>query len=293
MHSQLADFMAYLKIERQVSPHTLEAYQRDLNQFFKFAPDPLALKKASILSQYSLYLTQQGYKPSTHARKLSALKSFSSFLYKEGILSSRTHSAVIKPKVPSRLPEILNEAQVGSLLNQPHDASGLYLRDSAILECLYGCGLRVSECTSLKRTHLKLNSDLIQVRGKGRKDRLVPIGEVALDQLTRYLDLLRPQLARAWSKEFVFLTKNGTPFTRQGLYSLVKKYARLAGLNSEVSPHTLRHSYATHLLSGNAQLIEVQRLLGHADIRSTQIYTKVSVDRLKAVHKQAHPRSGE
>jgi integrase/recombinase XerD len=294
LRSDLAAFRHYLGSERGMAANTLLAYGRDLERFASWCEalgrDHLRLT----LPDFSAYvgaLREERLAPPSVARHLVALKMFYRFLRLEGRVQQAAVDLLGTPALWQRIPHVLAAESVDRLLAAPRPTDRFYLRDRALLETLYATGARASEVVGLKLGDLYLDHGFCKCYGKGRKQRVVPLGRPAREALKEYVDGLRPQLAlRVPAAEHVFLSKAGRPLTREMLWQLVKKYVRRAGIPGRVSPHTLRHSFATHLLEGGADLRTVQELLGHANIRTTQHYTHVDRQRLKAVHKKFHPR---
>ena len=288
-------FRNYLQAERGMSANTILAYGRDLDRFALWVAGG-GLKdylQPSIreLSNYLSHLRDERLAPPSVARHLVALKMFYRFLRMEERVQQNTVELLSSPALWERIPHVLSPDSVEKLLASPVKLDRFYLRDRALLETLYATGSRASEVVALELADLHLDSSFCKCVGKGSKQRVVPLGEPALKALRAYLEELRPQLVRAQPDAvWVFVSRGGKALTREMLWMLVKKYTRRAGLNARVSPHTLRHSFATHLLAGGADLRTVQELLGHASIRTTQHYTHVDRDRLKAIHRQFHPR---
>jgi integrase/recombinase XerD len=285
-------YLAHLRVERALSPHTVAAYGRDLAGFAAFAAaagveEPRALDLA-VVSGWLGSLGRAGLSPRTAARKLSAARGLIRFLLREGELSEDPTRLAARPRLGRRLPRPLAESEVVRLIETP-DASTLRgARDRAMLSVAYAAGLRVSELVGLTLGDVDLRRGVVSVLGKGSKRRLVPLGEVALAHLDAYL------AARAATEPApattLFLSPRGGPLTRQGFWKIVGQYARAAGISARVHPHRLRHSFATHLLAGGADLRSVQTLLGHANVVTTEIYTHVSREHLHAVHRRSHPR---
>jgi integrase/recombinase XerD len=290
----MSAFRHHLQAERGMSANTVLAYGRDLHRFAEWAASAgVDYLQPSLreLSQYVRFLREENLAPPSIARHLVALKIFYRFLRME----ERAHAGAVEllssPALWDRIPHVLSPESVEKLLAAPLASDRFYLRDRALLETLYATGSRASEVISLALADVFLDSGFCKCMGKGRKQRVVPLGRPAIEALKAYLTELRPKLVRAAPESsWVFISRVGRPLTRESLWSIVKKYARRAGLPSKVSPHTLRHSFATHLLSGGADLRTVQELLGHASIQTTQLYTHVDRDRLKATHGQFHPR---
>jgi len=236
-------------------------------------------------------LSRMGLKSNSIARNLTSIRRFHKFLVTEGYSDSNPAGALDSPKLWRKLPTVLNVEEMKSLLNQPAEQEALGLRDKAILEFLYAAGVRISELIHLKRKDLLLEVELVRVMGKGQKERIIPIGKKALKWVKKYLQDSRPQLAKRTSEDFLFLNRRGRPLSRMGLWKILRKYVMKAGIKKKVSPHTIRHSFATHLLEGGADLRAVQEMLGHADISTTQIYTHLDREYLKQEHRHYHPRS--
>jgi integrase/recombinase XerD len=292
----IGPFLHYLMAECGVSPHTLAAYRSDLMRFVRWqkthAPGPLANLDAPILSGYVEWLSLSGLAPSSICRHLASLSTFFRFLVFEGRLPDNVVKLLISPSVWDRLPTVLGPAAVERLLESPTSETRLGRRDRAALETLYATGCRVSEVAGLRPIDLDLTVGTARCIGKGNKERRVPLGSHAIKALTLYLERDRPALvARRPETTAVFVSKSGRPLSRVALWRIVKQHAQAAGLHADVSPHTLRHSFATHLLAGGADLRVVQEMLGHASIATTQIYTRVELSRLQEVHARFHPRS--
>jgi integrase/recombinase XerD len=291
----LTAFRNYLQAERALAANTVLAYGRDLDRFAGWvAGGGLAnylLPNVRELTQYISYMREEGLAPPSVARHLVALKMFYRFLRLEERVHRNTVELLSSPALWERIPQVLNPESVSKLLAAPLATDRFYLRDRALLETLYATGSRASEVVGLKLADLFLDSGFCKCLGKGSKQRVVPLGKPAVEALRAYLGEFRPGLVRAAADApWVFVSRGGRGLTREMLWNLVKKYVARAGLNPKVSPHTLRHSFATHLLAGGADLRTVQELLGHASIRTTQHYTHVDRERLKAIHHQFHPR---
>jgi integrase/recombinase XerD len=293
------DFLAYLELERGLSRNTLEAYRSDLQQFGEFlyrrGRDPLAVTNADLAAFVGELASgaegRRAAAPATLQRKVACLRSFYRHLRRESILQGDPTRELHPPRSRGRLPNVLSRDEVNSLLSQPRGATPGALRDRALLETMYACGLRASEAITLELAELDLEAGVLIARGKGAKERIVPIGSKALESLRAYLELARPRIATDPDEQRVFLNMRGGGLSRQGLYKIVQRYARSAGLDQRMSPHTLRHTFATHLLAGGCDLRALQEMLGHADIGTTQIYTHLSTDRLRDVYFDAHPRA--
>lgn len=292
----IGPFLHYLMGECGVSPHTLAAYRSDLMRFIRWrkaaAPGPLSDVGITTLGRYVESLTGEGLAPSSICRHLASLSTFFRFLVLEGRLTDNIAKLLVAPAVWDRLPTVLGPGAVARLLETPDAGTPLGRRDRAILETLYATGCRASEVAGLRPVDVDLKSGVARCIGKGNKERRVPLGSRAIAALEAYLRLDRPALvARRPDTTTVFVSKSGRPLSRIGLWSIVKRTARTAGLPDTISPHTLRHSFATHLLAGGADLRAVQEMLGHASIATTQVYTRVELSRLREVHARFHPRS--
>jgi integrase/recombinase XerD len=289
-------FLHYLMAECGVSAHTLAAYRSDLMRFIRWrraaAPGPLAKLDVFALSGYVESLTDAGLAPSSVCRHLASLSTFFRYLVLEGRLDDNVAKLLVAPAVWDRLPTVLGPAAVERLLEAPDAGKRLGRRDRAALETLYATGCRASEVAGLRPIDLDLKSGLARCIGKGNKERCVPLGSRAVAALEVYLRRDRPALiARRPDTAVVFVTRSGRPLSRIDLWAIVKRTALSAGLPVAISPHTLRHSFATHLLAGGADLRAVQEMLGHASIATTQVYTRVELSRLRQVHARFHPRS--
>jgi integrase/recombinase XerD len=293
--ADITAFRHYLQTERGLAANSILAYGRDLERFAVWAAKS-RLKNylqpnVADLIRYLSYLREEKLAPPSVARHLIALKMFYRYLRLEERVAQNTVDQLSAPALWERIPQVLSPQSVEKLLAGPQPLERFYLRDRAILETLYATGSRASEVVSLKMADLYLDSSFCRCLGKGNKQRVVPLGKPAVAALRAYLQNQRPKLVRARGEvPWVFISRGGRALTREMLWILVKKYVSRAGLNAKVSPHTLRHSFATHLLAGGADLRMVQELLGHANIRTTQHYTHVDRDRLQAIHRRFHPR---
>ena len=275
--------------------NTLESYRRDLAQFAAWLEDSVSkpmveAAPADLQRHLAWQVEKKRAKPRTTSRLVSSIKRFYQFALREGLRRDDPAAELESPKLPRSLPKSLSEAEVEALLDAPDVATAQGLRDRAMLETLYASGLRVSELVGLKTVQVSLDMNVIRVLGKGSKERLTPLGEEAADWITRYQREARPELLGARKSDALFVTARGGPMTRQAFWALVKRHARVAGIRTAISPHTLRHAFATHLINHGADLRVVQLLLGHADISTTQIYTHVARERLKLLHRKHHPR---
>lgn len=285
----LVGYKDYL-IANTVSPHTRNAYLSDLIQCSQYQDKPLSEWSSSDITDVLIALTQQGKSPRSIARSLSALRSFFKFLREQQLRTDNPLSSHKTPKLGRALPKDLSESQVEALIAAPNTETALGLRDRTMLEVLYACGLRVSELITLRLELLNLRQGYVRIVGKGNKERLVPLGQIALEWLGHYLNESRPQLLKS-SSDYVFLTQQGGIMSRQNFWYAIKRYASQASIDFEISPHTLRHAFATHLLNHGADLRVVQMLLGHSDLSTTQIYTHVAQVRMQQLHQQHHPRA--
>lgn len=286
-------FCDCLWLEDGLSKNTLEAYRRDLEQFelwLKPQKYELCHAQSQDLQMYLAYLFKKRISARTSSRVLSSLKRFYQYLIRERIIEKDPTLHIDAPKLPISLPKSLTETDVENLLNAPDVTTPLGLRDRAMLETLYASGLRVSELVELKVLQINLQMGVVKLMGKGAKERLVPLGEEAVDWIKRYLETARTNILSAKVTDAVFVTGRGSAMTRQMFWQLIKKYALTSGIKQAISPHTLRHAFATHLINHGADLRVVQLLLGHSDISTTQIYTHVARERLKKLHEQHHPR---
>lgn len=287
-------FLNMVTVERGLAWNTLEAYSRDLNRLADFlrAREIKSWEESQAvhLRSYLSWLRGRGLSVSSIARNVVALRQFYRFLEKEEIIEENPTPSFFLHKASRKLPHILSRDDVRKLLTQPSALTPLGLRDQAMIELLYGTGVRVSEIVSLQTHQISLPGNYLTVRGKGAKVRMVPFGQWARESLLRYLREVRPKLLKGRATSILFLTRSGKALTRQGFWKLIRRYALAAGIEKRVTPHTLRHSFATHLLEGGADLRSVQSMLGHSDISTTQIYTHLDRTHLKEVHRKYHPR---
>jgi integrase/recombinase XerD len=288
----LREFLLHLASERGVADNTIHAYRRDLEDLEDFLIERRTSFESASAEDYRLYLQQQskdGRSTKTVARRLAAIRVFLRFRTTLGEDTTAILDQLDRPKPERSLPKTLSRSQVNQLISAPDPASPFFARDVAILELLYASGLRASELCDLKLVDLNLSVGCVRVFGKGGKERVVPVGQAACESIARYLNECRPNLDKRRS-DVLFLSRTGKPLERVALWMLVEKYGRSSGLLKEISPHVLRHCFATHLLSGGADLRVVQELLGHSDVATTQVYTHVDQDRLKQIHARFHPR---
>ena len=292
----ILDFLAYLELERGLSRNTLGAYRTDLLQFGTFLERRRLSVTEATHGDLAAFLAElsNGSRPvaaATIARKVACLRSFYRHLRREGLIEHDPTAELHGPRKTQRLPRVLSREQVARLLGEPKGTGPLALRDRALLEVMYACGLRASEAVGLTVGDVDMEEGMLRARGKGSKERVVPIGRTAIGALEAYCGRGRPALIGARGESALFVNHRGGGLTRQGLYKIVQGHARGAGLEELMSPHTLRHSFATHLLAGGCDLRSLQEMLGHADLATTQVYTHLSADRLKDVYFSAHPRA--
>ena len=286
MNRYLDKFISYLEIEKNYSPHTILNYRIDLEDFLQFiGSTPIDGVDYLFLRKFLAQLRTKHYRPRTLSRKLSSLRSFFRFLHREGFVQENPAVLLMSPKLDKTLPKFLSEDEVAKFIEAPLLKTVSGKRDRAILETLYSTGIRVSELVGLDTNNVDLIGNIAKVAGKGKKERLVPIGDKALDAIRDYLQDRKHQ-SRA-----LFLNKNGTRLSDRSVRNIVDKHIKAVSLTKSISPHVLRHSFATHLLNRGADLRSVQELLGHVNLSTTQIYTHVTTDRLKEVYNKAHPRA--
>jgi len=295
MDTHFQDYLTMLRVERNLSPRTLEAYQRDLKHYLSFIIDKDIISLSNIsemhIREYIRSLNEKGLAASSIARIFSSIRSYHKFLSAENFVNENPTLILTSPKAPKKLPHVLMEEEISAIINAVVETFQYAKRDKAIIEMLYSCGLRVSELCALSLNNLYLNDDMIRIMGKGSKERLLPVGGRAKNFLNDYLIHCRPGIQKDKGSSSVFLSRNGNPLTRAMINNILRKWSQVAGINKSVSPHTLRHSFATHLLEGGADLRFVQALLGHSDISTTQIYTHLDKHHLKEVYQTHHPRS--
>lgn len=301
MKEAIDSFLDYLALEKGFSENTIAAYRNDLHQLAGFVEEeaakrgtipPWAAFDRQAMMTYMLDLKGRGYAATTVARKVAAIKSFFGFMVAEGILKQNPTEGVSSTKVGKSLPKPISIDQVHRLLAEPAKLSTPEAkRDKAMLELLYATGMRVSELVSLNLADLDAEGGYVRCFGKGHKERLIPVHERAVGAVKDYLDGVRPRLARNREEKALFLNRRGERLTRQGLWQILKGYAKSAELGAEITPHTLRHSFATHMLSGGADLRSVQELLGHANISTTQVYTHLTTEDMRRAYQKSHPRA--
>ena len=289
------EFATWLVTERGVSSNTGEAYYKDIKRYVEFLEsggkgDPDAIEAADVYS-YLGFLSECGMSPATIRRGLSSIRAFHRYMISEALCHEDPTSNVTAPRMWRRVPKALTLPDIENLLGQPDTATTLGIRDKTMLEFAYATGMRVSELTGFRTADLNFNMATARCMGKGSRERLIPVGTIALRWARIYLEDARPLLARGKGEQVLFLNWRGRRLTRMGFWKILSGHAQSAGLKSKVSPHSLRHSFATHLLEGGANLRDVQHMLGHKDISTTQIYTKVDMEYLKEVHRKYHPRA--
>lgn len=295
MRELVESFLNYLSVERSLSNNTIVAYRRDLNKYISYLEksgiSSLSQSTRKDISDFMFRLKDNGLNASSIARNLAAIKVFYRFLVRERILKADPSSLLDSPRLWKRIPDALSFQEVEDLLKGPSLRQTQGIRDRAILEVMYATGMRVSEAVNLKVTDVNLDAGFTRCIGKGSKERIVPLGKQAIAALRRYLEAARPKLLKKSQAETIlFLSRLGKRVSRQSFWKIIKAYARKARIKKNIRPHTLRHSFATHLLEGGADLRSVQEMLGHADISTTQIYTHIDKNRLKLIHKTYHPR---
>lgn len=295
MEKFLEEFINHLTVERGLAANTLVSYRTDLNGYIAFCrryglTTMQQAGKDAIMS-YLFQLQLNGRSPATISRRLAAIKSYYRFAVNEGLIDKDPAQELESPKPAQRLPRVLGVEEVDILLSQPVIGEPAGLRDKAMLELLYATGLRVSELVSLDITNLNLENGFIRCFGKGSKERMVPVGDVAARFLREYLDRSRRKLDKTGATSALFVNHRGQRLTRQGFWKIIKKYAKKAKINTVITPHTLRHSFATHLLENGADIRAVQEMLGHTDISTTQIYTHLTQKRVKDIYNRTHPRA--
>lgn len=295
MREALKAFIHYLTVEKGLADNTLQSYERDLTYYFHYLEEcgvqRIENSTRQHIKQYLLRLKQEGKASATLSRNVSSIRSFYQFLVRERRLLSDPSVHIEKPKIERKLPNVLTTREVESLLQAPNRSNLIGKRDAAMLELLYATGIRVSELVDLELSDVHLHMGFIRCLGKGSKERIIPLGQKAIEALEQYIRHARGKLLKNHKSETLFLNHHGKRLSRQGFWKIIKKLAREAQINKEITPHTLRHSFATHLLENGADLRSVQEMLGHADISTTQIYTHVTRTRLKDVYAKAHPRA--
>ncbi len=291
----LRSYIHFLQLEKNAAANTIASYSLDLLRYLRYLESYRIVSLDAIsdreVSSFIGMLTSLGLSPRSISRNFSAIKGFHRFLVNEGETQLDPTQNIDSPKRSRSLPDVLNQSEIEAILNQPEITKSLGIRDKAILETLYATGVRVSELLTLARANVDFDAGIVRVFGKGSKERLVPIGRSALEWMTKYLKSVRPVLAgKGKGRDVLFLNARGKPMSRMAIWKIVHNYTAKAGIKKEVHPHTFRHSFATHLLEGGADLRAVQEMLGHSDISTTQIYTHIDREYLKEVHRTFHPR---
>lgn len=295
MNNAIQDFIHYLTVERGLSANTTESYSRDLKQFEAYV-QPLGITnlvhadKTAVMG-YLIAMQKKGRSASTLSRHMAAIKAFFRYCLTEGLIAKDPTVNLESPRPQKKLPQILALEEVECLLNIPMKNNRTGLRDKAMLELLYATGLRVTELISLDISNVNLEMGFVRCFGKGAKERIIPLGSIAAKHIEEYLHTGRPKLVKKPGETGLFLNHHGKQMTRQGFWKLIKKYANEVGITKEITPHTLRHSFATHLLENGADLRSVQEMLGHSDITTTQIYTHLTRGKLREVYTKTHPRA--
>ncbi len=295
MKEFVEDFLNYLSVERGLARNTIASYRLDLTSYVAFLQEkktasPEQIKRQQI-TDYMLHQKKANLSPRSICRHLAAIKMFHRYLVRERLSKDDPTALVDTPKLWKRIPEVLSSGEIESILNVADGKSKQKIRDSAMLELLYASGMRVSELADLKVENVNFEMGFIRCTGKGSKERIVPIGQKARAAIKKYLERVRGKLAQSNTNSFLFLNPSGQRISRQSIWKLIKKYGGQAKIKKIIKPHTIRHSFATHLLEHGADLRSVQEMLGHADISTTQIYTHVDKERLRSIHKEFHPRS--
>ena len=291
----LADqYVNYLLVEKGLSEHTIESYSRDLSRYLRFLQQQeirnITDADTPFILKHLIALRNAGLGSRSRARHLVTLRGFYRFLVQEKVLKHDPARLVDLPKSGLRLPEVLSVQEVNHLLKTPDTKKPIGYRDAAMIELLYAAGLRVSELVNLKLQDVNMEAGFVRVLGKGSKERIVPIGQYAKEKISHYVTIARPLLLKNIISSYLFVARAGKPMTRQGFWKLLRNYGLKAGIKKKITPHSLRHSFASHLLEGGADLRSVQVMLGHVDISTTQIYTHVTRDHLKTIHDKYHPR---
>ncbi len=294
MHEMIEQFVTYLTDVKKSSANTVVSYRRDLVKFNKFMESQgvtdVIKVNATNLNSYMLHMEKEQFAPSTISRNIATLKAYFSYLQREGYISSDPTGQLKSPKIEKKMPEILTMKEVDLLLEQPSMKTNKGVRDRAMLELLYATGIRVSELISLKLSDVNLTASYIHCQDQNR-ERIIPFGNMAKNVLKVYIREARPVMVNNDEEDILFTNCNGTPMSRQGFWKLLKKYAKNAGIQTDITPHTLRHSFAAHLVANGADLRSVQEMLGHSDISTTQIYARMTSRRIKEVYSKAHPRA--
>ncbi len=295
MQKQLSEFNNYLSVEKGLAKNTLESYNRDLVKFVTFLNrhniDHPGLINSSIINLYLGELKNNHNSTSTISRSIASIRSFFNYLLEEGIIDNNPALELVSPKIEKRLPRVLTTSEIDRLLDQPKASEQKGLRDKAMLELLYASGIRVSELIGLNLSDFEPRVGFLRCKGKGQKERIVPIGSVAINSVSDYMNKSRAKLCKNNGEVALFVNQHGNRMTRQGFWKILKKYAFKSNIDGYITPHTIRHSFATHLLENGADLRSVQEMLGHSDISTTQIYTQITRRKIREVYDKAHPRA--
>ncbi|HNX90630.1 MAG TPA: site-specific tyrosine recombinase XerD [Candidatus Omnitrophota bacterium] len=294
MKDLIDQFIYFMEVERGMSSNTTMAYRRDLNKFFSYLKTTdrdISSVRRDDLQDFLLSLKDKKMSTTSIARHLAALKTFWKFLVTERILNDNVAATVETPKIWKTVPDVLNREEVEQLLAAPSAQKRSEMRDRAILELMYATGLRVSEVSALKTRDINKELGIVRCFGKGGKERIVPIGNIAINAVAKYVNGARVKQYERFQDDHLFLSRSGKRISRQSIWKMIRKYAKESGIRKNITPHTLRHSFATHLLEGGAELRGVQEMLGHADIATTQVYTHVNKDKLRKIHEKFHPRA--
>ncbi|KMJ59832.1 recombinase XerD [Bacillus sp. LL01] len=296
MQNQLKDFIHFLVVEKGLATNTVVSYERDLKSYLLYlnkveeVSSLDEVNRATII-QFLKFLTEKGKSSKTIARHIASIRSFHQFLLREKVTSQDPTVHIDRPKQEQKLPHVMSVEEVQALLEAPDNSKVFGIRDKAMMELLYATGIRVSELTSLNLSDVHLTMGFVRCIGKGNKERIIPLGKMAQTAITNYIEESRSQLTKKKTTDALFVNLHGNRLTRQGFWKILKKLTKEAGIEKELTPHTLRHSFATHLLENGADLRAVQEMLGHADISTTQIYTHVTKTRMKDVYSMFHPRA--
>lgn len=294
MKELIDSFLDYLSVERGLSRNTIAAYRQDLNIYLdlmiKRGISALSRISRNDIVEFMLFEKEKGVSPNSISRRLAAIRMFHRFLSRERVLKEDPTALIDSPKLWKKVPDTLSLNEVELLISQPDARDRQGVRDRAILETLYATGMRVSESTDLKLSNVNLDIGFLRCIGKGNKERVIPLGKKAIHSINRYLEFGRPYLLKNRTSDFLFVNRSGNKLSRQSVWKLIKRYARQARIRKPIKVHTLRHSFATHLLERGADLRSVQEMLGHSNISTTQIYTHIDKERLKTIHKMFHPR---
>ncbi|MDD5477147.1 MAG: site-specific tyrosine recombinase XerD [Candidatus Omnitrophica bacterium] len=294
MKELIDSFLDYLSVERALAKNTILAYRQDLNMYLDFmikrGMEALSKITKNDIVEFMLFEKDNGVSPTSISRRLAAIRMFHRFLSRERVLKSDPTVLIDSPKLWKKVPDTLSLNEVEALISQPQVRDHQGARDRAILETLYATGMRVSESTDLKTNNVNLDIGFLRCIGKGNKERIIPLGKKAIQSINRYLEFSRPYFLKKKNSEYLFINRSGARLSRQSVWKLIKRYAKEAKIKKPIKVHTLRHSFATHLLERGADLRSVQEMLGHSNISTTQIYTHIDKERLKTIHKQFHPR---